>query len=132
MGGRKWPVVSNAQLLKQPPKQRPDVPRYWIITKHDQSQLRALTVSLSSAEEALAAFSFKEEAELFLMLEQVSEDWQIRESSAGEITSLLMGPYVDVKRVALDPAPEMLAQKMGGLVSLDRQRFMDIILDRVE
>jgi hypothetical protein len=124
--------VSNAQLLKQPPKQRPDVPRYWIITKHDQSQLRALTVSLSSGEEALAAFSFKEEAELFLMLEQVSEDWQIRESSAGEITSLLLGPYVDVKRVALDPASEMLAQKMGGLVSLDRQRFMDIILDRVE
>ncbi len=88
---------------------------------------------MSSGEEALVAFSFNEEAELFLKLgQEVREGWQIRESSAGEITSLLMGPYVDVKRVALDPAPEMLAQKMGGLVSLDRQRFMDIILDRAE
>jgi len=94
--------------------------------------LRALTISLSSGEEALVTFSFKEEAELFLMLGQVSEDWEIRESSAGELTSLLMGPYTDVGGVALDPAPEMLAQKMGGLVSLDRQRFMDIILDKVE
>ena len=67
---------------------------------------------------------------MFLLLGRVSEGWQIRESSAGEITSLLMGPHVDVGRIALDPAPEMLAQKTGGLVSLDRERFMDIILNR--
>jgi hypothetical protein len=86
---------------------------------------------LSSGEEALVAFSFNEEAELFLKLgQEVREGWQIRESSAGEIISLLRGPHVDVGRVTLDPAPEMLAQKLGGLVSLDRERFMDIILNR--
>ena len=86
---------------------------------------------MSSGEEALAAFSFNEEAELFLKLgQEVREGWQTRESSAGEIISLLMGPHVDVGRVALDPAPEMLAQKTSGLVSLDRERFMDIILNR--
>ena len=68
---------------------------------------------------------------MFLLLGRVSEGWQIRESSAGEITSVLMGPHVDVGRVALDPAPEMLAQKTGGLVSLKRERFMDIILGKV-
>ena len=67
---------------------------------------------------------------MFLILGQVSTSWRVRESSAGEITSLLMGPHVDVGRVALDPAPEMLAQKTGGLVSLNRERFMNIILDR--
>jgi hypothetical protein len=123
--------VSNTQLLEQSPRQRPNAPRYWIITKHDPIQLRGLTIPLSSGEEALVAFSFNEEAELFLKLgQEVREGWQIRESSAGEIISLLMGPHVDVGRVALDPAPEMLAQKLGGLVSLDRERFMDIILNR--
>ena len=86
---------------------------------------------MSSGQAALAVFSFKEEAELFLILGQVSgEGWQVRESSPGEIISLLMGPHVDVTRVALDPAPEMLAQRTGGLVSLDRKRFVNIILDR--
>jgi hypothetical protein len=83
--------------------------------------LRALTIDLASGEEALAVFTFEEEAELFLILGRVSESWQIRESSAGEIISLLMGPNVDVGRIALDPAPEMLAQKTGGLVSLKRE-----------
>jgi hypothetical protein len=122
--------VSNAKLLKQPPRKRPDASRYWIITKHEHGQLRALTISLSFGEQALAAFSFKEEAELFYILGQVSEGWQIRESSPGEITSLLMGPHADVGRVALDPAPEMLAEKTCGLVSLNRERFIAIILDR--
>ena len=113
--------MSNAQPLEQSSRQRPDASRYWIITKHHHSQLRALTIDLASGEEALAVFTFEEEAELFLILGRVSESWQIRESSAGEIISLLMGPNVDVGRIALDPAPEMLAQKTGGLVSLKRE-----------
>jgi hypothetical protein len=123
--------VSNVQLLKQSPRQRTDAARrYWIITKHDPSSLRGLTISLASGGEALAVFSFKEEAELFHILAQISEGWQVKESSAGEIISLLMGLHANVGSVALDPAPEMLAQKSGGLVSLSRERFMDLILDR--
>ena len=123
--------MSNAQLLEQSPTQRQDTRRrYWIITKCNRSRLRALTIGLSSGEQALAAFSFQEEAELFRILGRVSKSWHVRESSAGEIASLLMGPHIDTERVALDPAPEMLAQKAGGLVSLNRERFMDIILDR--
>ena len=119
--------MSNIRLLEQSPTHRPNARRrYWIITKRDHNQLGALTIGLSCGEIALAAFSFKEEAELFLVLGQASDGWQIRESSAGEITSLLMGPHVDAGRVALDPAPEMLTQKTGGLVSLNRERFMDI------
>jgi hypothetical protein len=129
LGVGEWPAMSNAQLLEQSPRQGPST-SYWIITKHDHSQLRALTISLSSGKEALAAFSFKEEAELFLILGQASESWQVRESSTGEIISLLMGPYVDVGRIALDPAPEILAEKTGGFVSINRKRFMDLILDR--
>lgn len=120
--------MSNAQLLEQSPRRRAGA-RCWIIAEHDRSRLRALTIVLSSGEEALAAFSFEEEAELFLVLGQLSEGWQIRESSAGEIVSLLMGPHADIGRVALDPAPRMLAQRTGGFLSLDRERFMDIILE---
>ena len=123
--------MSNTRLLERSPRHRPNARRrYWIITQRDHSQLRALTIGLSSGEKALAAFSFKEEAELFLVLGQAGDGWQIRESSTGEITSLLMGPHVDAGRVALDPAPEMLTQKTGALVSLNRERFIHIMLDR--
>jgi hypothetical protein len=32
-----------------------------------------------------------------------------REGSAGELVSVLYGPYADVNEVALDPLPEMLS-----------------------
>jgi hypothetical protein len=129
MGVEEWAAVSNAQLLELPGRQRPRT-SYWIIADADHSQLRALTLDLSFGKQALATFSFQEEAELFLLLDHINESWQLRESSAGEVISLLMGPHVDVGHVALDPAPEMLAQKTGGLVSLKRERFLELILDR--
>ena len=123
--------MSNAQLLDHPQRQRSGT-SYWIIADSDHSQLRALTLDLSCCgEQALATFSFQEEAELFILLGHINnKSWQVRESSVGEIISLLMGPHVDVGHVALDPAPEMLAQKTGGLVSLNRERFVQLILNR--
>lgn len=122
--------MSNAQLLDHPQRQRSGT-SYWIIADSDHSQLRALTLDLSCCgEQALATFSFQEEAELFFLLGHINKSWQVRESSVGEIISLLMGPHVDVGHVALDPAPEMLAQKTGGLVSLNRERFVQLILNR--
>jgi hypothetical protein len=45
---------------------------------------------------------------------------RVRESSAGEVVSVLYRLYKGVEKVVLDPLPRMLAEKRGGLVSMER------------
>jgi hypothetical protein len=82
--------------------------------------------------EMLPVFSREEEAEMFLrLLRKVGEDWRVRESRAGELVSVLYGSScADVKEVALDPLPEMMAERTIGLVSLLRERFIQVITAR--
>ena len=108
-------------------------PVYWMITRNDNRPLEVLTTGLTSGEEALAVFSHQEEAEMFLWLwEAGCNGWHARESSAGELVSVLSGPCADVERVALDPLPEMVLEKTVGLVSMGRERFVDLVLGRVQ
>jgi len=37
---------------------------------------------------------------------------------------------VGVKHVALDPLPEMVIERTLGLVSLSRERFLELVLSR--
>ena len=104
---------------------------YWLITRNETSRLEVLATGLVGGEEAIPVFSHEEEAELFLGLWEVGVGgWQARESSAGEIISVLCGPCGSVERVALDPLPEMLVERTVGLVSLSRERFVDLVLSR--
>ncbi len=100
---------------------------FWLIFAEEHQLTRPLTVALPGGGEALAVFSSEEEAEMFLWLGIEGDDWRIRETSAGEIISLLYGPCSEAKSVALDPFPEMLAD---GLVYLDRVRFLERIARR--
>jgi len=56
--------------------------------------------------------------------------WRARESSAGELVSVLCGPCKDVKGVALDPLPEMLKDGTVGLVGIGRESFLGQIFTR--
>jgi hypothetical protein len=87
--------------------------------------MEILTVNYGD-DEALPVFSHEEEAELFLGLGEIGDPWRGRESSAGEVVSLLFGPCVGVASVALDPSPFM-APEMIGLVRVGRDRFLDLI-----
>jgi hypothetical protein len=104
---------------------------YWLIARNENGRLEVLATGLAGTEKAMPVFSHEEEAELFLGLWEVGfEDWQARESSAGELISVLYGPCASVERVALDPLPEMLVERTVGLVSLSRERFVDLVLSR--
>lgn len=105
---------------------------YWLITKNEGGRIEVLTNGLASGEEeVLAVFSYKEEAEAFLGLWEAGGDgWRARESTAGELISVLYGPCAGVEKVALDPLPEMVAQSTLGLVSLGRERFINLVLSR--
>jgi hypothetical protein len=104
---------------------------YWLIARKENSRLEVLATGLADTEKAMPVFSHEEEAELFLGLWEVGVGgWQARESSAGEIISVLCGPCASVERVALDPLPEMLVERTVGLVSLSRERFVDLVMSR--
>jgi hypothetical protein len=60
---------------------------YWLITKHATSKMDVLTVRVDSSGEALAIFSFEEEARMFLdlRLAALREGWCARQTSVGEV-----------------------------------------------
>jgi hypothetical protein len=59
-----------------------------------------------------------------------SSGWRARESCAGELVSVLLGPCADVEGVALDPLPQMLEDGTLGLVEVGRKRFVGQLLAR--
>src|SRR3712207_7841170 len=47
----------------------------------------------------------------FLRLGTLGTGWQARETSAGELISLLYGPCAGIERVALDPLPRIFEDR---------------------
>src|ERR687893_2265959 len=112
------------------PRQPPDPVSYWLIAEKRNNRLEALTIRTGCEQETLPIFSSEEETELFLRFGGVAGGWRARQSSAGELVSVLSGPCTGVKKVALDPSAEMVVEGTVGLVSLLRESFMGQIMAR--
>ena len=112
------------------PRQPPDPVSYWLIAEKRNNRLEALTIRTGCGQETLPIFSSEEETELFLRFGGVAGGWRARQSSAGELVSVLSGPCAGVKKMALDPSPEMVVEGTVGLVSLLRESFMNLIMAR--
>jgi hypothetical protein len=125
--------IETSQTKRTPeraPRQLPGLASYWLIVKHENGRIEALTL-VHDGEQILPVFGHEEEAEMFLrLLRGVGEDWRVSESGAEELISVLYGPCASVKEVALDPLPEMVAERTVGLVSLFRERFIEFIAAR--
>jgi hypothetical protein len=124
--------LKNAKLLQQTPRRLPSS-TFWLVVMHEKRQMEVLMVACSGEQalpvQALPVFSGEREAEMFVWLEGAFEhDWRVRETSAGELVSILYGPCAGVGRVALDPSPEMAAETLC-LVSVSRERFVNWIVD---
>ncbi len=102
---------------------------YWLITKRRCGRLEVFTRGLADGRRVLPVFSFEEEAALFLWL-GLQEGWQVRRTGPGELVSLLYGPCRKVELVALDPVSEVETDVMNSFVSVERGRFVDILLRR--
>jgi hypothetical protein len=107
--------------------ERPSGPAYWLITKNAHGRIEVLTLD---CRQTLPVFSHKEEAEMFLRLGGMDDGWRVSESRVGELVSVLYGPCAGVEEVALDPLPEMVAERIVGLVSQARECFIERILAR--
>ena len=103
---------------------------FWLIVKHRTGGMEVLRTPLTSgAEEAVAVFGFEAEARVFLELGARGDGWWVRETTPGELTSVLYGPCADVGRVLLDPLPRPLAEAPSNLVSMGRKAFAEWCLN---
>jgi hypothetical protein len=105
-------------------------PRWWLIAKTENGRVEFLTTARDEdGGETLPVFGYEEEAKMFLHLGGYSDDgWSVRESSSGEIISVLCGPCSGAESVALDPLPGMVADGTLCLVWLGRERFLEQLL----
>ena len=108
--------------------------RYWVIAKDAKNakdgfgQPDLLTVDLDGAGQALPVFSFEEEAEMFLWLQTSEDGREVRETTPGQLVSILYGPCADVGRVMLDPLPEIGARMQISLLGMDRNDFVESVM----
>jgi len=102
--------------------------RYWVIAKDGFGRPDLLTVDLEGAEQALPVFSFEEEAEMFLWLQTTEDGREVRETTPGQLVSILYGPCADVGRVMLDPLPEIGARMQISLLGMDRNDFVESVM----
>ena len=112
------------------PRQPPDPVSYWLIAEKRNNRLEVLTIRTDDEQETLPVFSSEEEAKIIPQLGGVTGGWRARESGAGELVSVLSGHCAGVKKVALDPSPEMVVEETVGLVSLLRESFVDLVITR--
>src|SRR5215204_6114090 len=112
----------------RPPRRSPTPTTRWLIARDENGRLEPLCVHEGAAR-VLPVFSFEEEAQMFLRLggyegAEGADGWRARQSCAGELVSVLLGPCLDAKGVALDPLPQMLEDGTIGLVWVGRKRFL--------
>ena len=104
---------------------------HWLIAKHGVSGMEVLTIHLGDGAEALAVFTFEEEARVFVdsRFGASGEGWEARQTWPGELASVLCGPCSAAKRVALDPPPEAVEEGASArLRAVDRDHFLGMLL----
>jgi hypothetical protein len=117
-----YSVVRTSVQERKVPVPRADT--FWIVLEGSGPPI-PLGVALPCGREALALFSGEDEARMFCSLrEEGPAKPHFRETSVGEVISLLYCPLTAARHVALDPLPEVLGSRLLlGLITLDKERF---------
>jgi hypothetical protein len=130
--GRKEQVLQIERMPDQTPERtKPPMTLaswpQWLVVRDEAGRWDPLCVE-DEGGRVLPVFSHKEEAELFLYLAGYDGGWRVRESSAGEVVSVLYGLCADVNSVALDLLPGMIDDGTLRLIKLGRERFLERLL----
>jgi hypothetical protein len=100
---------------------------FWLIATRAHHGMEVLTID-AGGETVLPAFSFQDEGELFLRLGAAEADWRPRETTTGELVSLLLGLCAGIDKVALDPLPGIGERELLELVSTGRRHFVRYLM----
>ncbi|HET7480440.1 MAG TPA: hypothetical protein VFJ72_13090 [Rubrobacteraceae bacterium] len=111
---------------------RPERAPYWLIADCDGGHFVPFTVMSDGGGEMLPVFGHRDEAGRFLRLAAAEGAWEVRETGAGELVSILSSLCGHVKRVVLDPSPEEGIEVWTELASLGRRSFIESLLEREE
>ena len=102
---------------------------HYAIARYEDKGLMLLHMPLGLGEEALVLFSSWEAAENLFLSNVFSGDWYSRECSAGELVSLLLGPYESIDWVLFDPPSSMHLEGVDTRINLvRRKRCVDYLL----
>jgi len=122
-GGRRDAVAPHKKHGARARRTTSTVRAFWVVLEGD-ARGNPLKVSLPDGKEAIALFSGEEEARMFCHFRQEEgASANIRQTTAGEVLSLMYCPWCAAKQVALDPFTEILGERLLGLLTLDREDF---------
>ena len=104
----------------------------WVVAKYRSCEMGVLTLHLDTGEEVLPVFSSRNAAATFLRYlprwclsrrQRIESGWCARESTTGELISLLFGPCKSVDQVALDLRPETAPEGLSADLFVHRKEF---------
>jgi len=72
----------------------------------------------------MPVFGFEDEAEMFVWMGWADDGWRVRETTAGELVSLLHGLRSSVESVVLDPPPGKIESAQLCVSGFRRHRFV--------
>ena len=99
-------------------------PLRYLIARRENTGLELLTLAAKPCGEALPVFGTERAARDFLRRGGFGGDWWVRESTTGELVSLLFG-YFTVDRVTLDPPP---GPDEADLPSTSKKEFIAVLM----
>ena len=98
-------MISAAEASSQEAARRGNSSRLWyLIARRESNRLEPLTLATRHSGEILPVFGAAGAARDFLHRGCLGGGWRVRESTPGELVSILLGCLPRVDRVALDPA----------------------------
>jgi hypothetical protein len=100
----------------------------YLIARHENNRLELLTLTATYRGEAPPIFGTERAARDFLRGGDFGGGWQVRESTAGELVSLLLGQLAGVDHVALDLRPGHVAPGAAELQSTSKKEFIDVLM----
>ena len=105
---------------------------HWLVAKYRLREMQVLALRLDSGEEVLPVFSSGTAARTLLGLlprcvsqwQGLAEGWYARESTTGELISLLFGSCRSVDLVALDLQLESASEELSATLLMRREDFI--------
>lgn len=99
----------------------------YLISRHTHHRIE-VWISEAGDGQALPVFSTYRAANEYLQSGDFGSEWHVRESTAGELISLLMGHVADVETVVLDPPLGMLAYENSLPNRLSKETFIGSLM----